>query len=201
MDHDFLKGEGRERPFTPPPEQPILHWLIALLTLLVIAYAGYRLMEQLSRGSPAAAIKPANVSSAPPTAQTPQQVPSNIPSKAGARIVTKCLSNGKTTYGDGDCPADAETSQVMTKENQNLMDAVRIPTTSPTADTSAQATVITRGKEDARYTATKAECAAWDERVKYLDAMARQPLDGPTQDWIRSERKNARDRQARIPCR
>lgn len=48
--------------------------------------------------------------------------------------------------------------------------------------------------------AKKAECAAIDSRVEQLDAMARQPQSAATQDWIRSERKAARDRQFRLRC-
>jgi len=203
VDHDFLRGENRERPFTPPPEQSLLRWLIALLILLALAYAGNRIFQQLSHDPPAAVIKPAAVARSPATAQAPLQIPS--PSitepKAGSPVVTKCLSNGRTTYSDGSCPAGAKTSQVITKENLNLMDSIRIPMAPPATELPVKSAAITQSKPNPDYAAMKAECAAWDERIKYLDAMARQPLDGTTQDWIRGERKNARDRQARIPCR
>jgi hypothetical protein len=88
----------------------------------------------------------------------------------------------------------------VTRENLNLMNAARIPDASPTAEPAAQPTVTTQSKPNFDYAAMKAECAALDERIKYLDAMARQPLDGQTQDSIRGERKKLRDRQARIPC-
>ncbi len=44
-------------------------------------------------------------------------------------------------------------------------------------------------------------CEALDQRVAHLDAMARQPQSGPTQDWITAERKKARDQQFRLRCR
>lgn len=200
MDHDFLKGGDRERPFTPPPEQPILRWLGALLTLLALAYAGYRVIEWQRYSPPAAAIKP--VSAPPSRTMEREPIParSSTAPEVGARIVTKCLSNGKTTYSDGTCAAGEKTSQVLTEKNHNLMDAVRVPAALPAVEPSTQLAVITQGNQKPDYAAMKAECAAWDERVKYLDAMARQPLDGQTQDLIRSERKQVRDRQARIPC-
>lgn len=201
MDHDFLKGDDRERPFTPPSELPILRWLGVLLILLALVYAGYRLIEWRGYRSPAAATKPASVAPSQTTEQAPRQASSSTTPEAGTRVVTKCLANGKTTYNDGDCAVGAKTSHVVTKETLNLMDAVRIPATPSVEELSAQSIVITQGKPAPDYAAMKAECAAWDERVKYLDALARQPLDGQTQDWIRSERKNARDRQSRIPCR
>lgn len=201
MDHDFLRGEDRERPFAPPPEQPTLRWLGALLTLLALAYAGYRLTEWFSYRPPTAVTTPATVAPSRATEQVSKQALSNAASEAGTRLVTKCQFNGKTTYGDGNCAAGEKTSQVATKENHNLMDAVRIPVTSPAAEPPAQSTVITQDTQNPDYAAMKAECAAWEERIKYLDALARQPLDGQTQDSIRSERKKIRDRQAHIPCR
>lgn len=45
-----------------------------------------------------------------------------------------------------------------------------------------------------------AECRSLDARVNYLDSMARQPQSGAMQDWIRSERKIARDRQFSLRC-
>lgn len=44
-------------------------------------------------------------------------------------------------------------------------------------------------------------CEALDQRVVHLDAMARQPQSGRTQDWISAERKKARDEQFRLRCR
>lgn len=47
---------------------------------------------------------------------------------------------------------------------------------------------------------TKDECAALDARIRHLDALARRPQSGPSQDRISAERKEARDRQFRIKC-
>jgi hypothetical protein len=47
---------------------------------------------------------------------------------------------------------------------------------------------------------TGGECALLDEHIKRLDAMARQPQSGATQDWIRTERQAARSRQAHLRC-
>ena len=59
---------------------------------------------------------------------------------------------------------------------------------------------VTRGAERTLQPSTsapsnKAECAALDSRVSELVDMARQPHSAASQDWIRSERKSARDRQ------
>jgi hypothetical protein len=46
----------------------------------------------------------------------------------------------------------------------------------------------------------KSECRSLDARITQLDGMARQPQGAQTHDWIRSERKQARDRQFEIRC-
>jgi hypothetical protein len=48
--------------------------------------------------------------------------------------------------------------------------------------------------------AKRAECSALDQHIIDLDSMARQPQSAATQDWIRSERKTARDRQFELRC-
>jgi hypothetical protein len=48
--------------------------------------------------------------------------------------------------------------------------------------------------------ANRAQCKSLDARVEQLDAMARQPHSAQTQDWIRGERKAARDRQFALRC-
>ena len=50
------------------------------------------------------------------------------------------------------------------------------------------------------HAARHSECKALDARVMHLDAMARQPQGAQMHDWIRSERKQARDRQFEIRC-
>lgn len=50
------------------------------------------------------------------------------------------------------------------------------------------------------HAARQSECTSLDARVTHLDAMARQPQGAQTHDWIRSERKRARDRQFEIRC-
>lgn len=59
-------------------------------------------------------------------------------------------------------------------------------------------TVVT-GRSDAAQDRSM-ECKALNDRVAWLDAFARQPLSASQQDWVRSERKSARDRQFRQHC-
>lgn len=46
----------------------------------------------------------------------------------------------------------------------------------------------------------QAECRSLDAHVNHLDSLARQPQSGAMQDWIRGERKKARDRQFGLRC-
>lgn len=46
----------------------------------------------------------------------------------------------------------------------------------------------------------KAQCAALEAQVIHYHAMARQPQTAQRQDWIRQQRKKARDQQARLRC-
>ncbi len=45
-----------------------------------------------------------------------------------------------------------------------------------------------------------AECASLAQTILNLDAQARQPQSGQTQDWIKGRRKEARDQQFRLQC-
>lgn len=46
----------------------------------------------------------------------------------------------------------------------------------------------------------KSQCEALDERVRHLDSMGRAGSLYYDLDWIRSQRKDARDRQFRLRC-
>lgn len=48
--------------------------------------------------------------------------------------------------------------------------------------------------------ANAGECRALDERVSWLDSLGRIGGGGYTMDWIREERRKARDRQFRVGC-
>lgn len=60
------------------------------------------------------------------------------------------------------------------------------------------APTVTRGNH--QIVDKSAECQALEESIRQLDAMARQPQTGYTQDWIRNERMKARSRQAALRC-
>jgi len=203
MDHDFLKGDNRERPFTPPPEHPFLRWLGALLTLLVLLYAGYRVTEWMNDRSPAAPTKQAptasNNANGPTTAPPPRTSAPSV-SDPETRTVTKCVVNGKTSYGDGSC-AGGVTTQITTKANHNQMAAVRPEVPVQTEAPVSQATTVTADEPKSSAMEIKSRCEALEAKIASLDAMGRQPQTLQTYDWIRDERKKARDEQFRIHCK
>lgn len=208
IDHDDI-SEGRQRPFSPPPER--FSTLSKVLIFLVVLFLLYTAADWKLNQHPAKPVStPLATTPAPVSRPTEPAAPSVPPTPAyssaaeapgGTRSITKCIVNGKTSYGDTSCATGAKATQIVTKENHNLMAAVHATAITKPEETAQPPAVIAQSDQGLDQLAMKAECKAWDERIKYLDAMARQPQSGQTQDWIREERKKARDRQARIPCR
>jgi hypothetical protein len=204
VDHDFLKGDDRERPFAPPPEQPVFRWLGALLALLALAYSGYRLIEWFNyRPPPAAAIKEPMVSS--PATERPLARPPRpgapLVLDPDTRTVTKCVINGKTSYGDSSCGSAGVATQVTTKANHNLMAAVRPQAPAQIKEPSGQPATVKKDESSSSATGIKIRCEALEAKIASLDAMGRQPQTLQMYDWIRDERKKARDEQFRMPCK
>lgn len=209
IDRDYIREEVRQSPFSPPPERfSLISKVLIFVVVLFLLYkvADWKLSQRAAESlSTPSSVTPAPVSSPPESAaQSFPQTPSysNTPDATGStRTITKCIVNGKTSYGDAGCAAGAKVTQIVTKENHNLMAAVRVPV--PTKeDTPAQSlSVVTQNDPGVDHAVMKAECNALEERIKHLDSIARQPQSGQMQDWIREERKKTRDRQSRIPCR
>lgn len=211
MDRDYMHDKSRRsRPFSPPPERfkwgtlGIVLFFVALLFFLYKAAdwkLSHRPAPQPVAESPHQAAQP---SSPAPRPDLPMQPAYPSPSNAAAGIsqVTKCVTNGRTSYGDAACPQGSASSQVTTRANHNLMAAVQ-----PTAVSAAEATATTQRivEVQADFTSDaagqKTECARLDSQIKHWDSMARQPQGAQTQDGISEQRKQARDRQFRIRCR
>ncbi len=208
IDRDYM-NDGRQRPFSPPPERfSTLSKILIFLVLLFLLYtaADWKLNQHAAKPvstplatTPAPLSRPTE-SVAPSVPQTPVYS-SATESPGGTRSVTKCTVNGKTSYGDASCVAGAKATQIVTRENHNLMAPVRVQAVTKTEEPAHPPSVVAQSDQSIDQAAMKAECMALEERIKYLDAMARQPQSGQMQDRIREDRKNARDRQARIPCR
>lgn len=202
MDPDFMKGSQREQPFTPAPDRSLTPWFAALFLFACIAGLGYNLIDWRGQ-TPGASNKPvaAKPDPTPPVQQSqPQQAPPTAPDP-GTRIVTKCVTNGKTTYGDGGCAQGATATPLTTKADYNLvagMTPAQMNAANRIKPESASLSVFSQNGNSPPTSA--GDCKGLDEYIKYLDAMARQPQSASVQDWIRDERKKARDRQFAIHC-
>ncbi len=211
MDRDYMKREERERPFSPLPERSSTSTLKMVLIFLAVLYGLFKISSLLLDTGGYSFNKPPLVKSSPSIINTePRQLSFPPPernqyntedARPGSRTITKCIVNGKTSYGDAGCPSGSTTTQVVTKSNHNLMAAIPVPVVAQAAEPFDPLPLIVQSNADSNYAAIKSECEALNKRIEYLDAMARQPLSGQTHDWIRDERKKARDRQFHIPCR
>lgn len=213
MDRDYMHEKRRERPFSPPPERFKLGTLGMVLVYVGVLFflykvAGWKLNHRAAeRVSPPIAESVRNT--VPQPMQTPTQplpvqpahVYSNTPNAtAGITPVAKCIVNGKTSYSDGSCPEGSVSSHIVTRDNHNLMAAVR-----PEAVQQTQSPVNPYRTEVQTHffnpaAAQKSECQALEAQIQHWDAMARQPQSGQMQDWIREQRNRARDRQFSIRC-
>ena len=210
MDRDYMHEKRRQRPFSPPPERfstlsKVLVFVVALFVLYKIA--DWKLTQQAAslaaQPTPPAAPKAVQRPAEAPTTVFPPVPPyqSTSSQTANSQIVTKCVVNGKTSYGDSACPQGAVKTQVTTRADQNLMTAVRPVAVMQTEEAVRHPAAVARSTPSPDAAAKKAECQALNAQIEHLDSMSRQPQSAQMQDWIKEERKKARDQQFRLSCR
>lgn len=209
MDRDYMHEKHHRRPFGPPPERSTTSTLLMVLFFVAALFLLYKLadwqinkraVEPVGKQAPA----PANQTAQRPTEPSAKPFPPlphrHTPeSTAGTRIVTKCVVNGKTSYGDSSCAQGAITTQVNTRADHNLMAAVHPSVVLPTIETVSQPT-LAQYSPPSDAAAKKTECQLLNAEIENLDAMSRRPQGPQMLDWIRDQRKKARDRQFRMPC-
>lgn len=211
MDRDYMHDKSRRsRPFSPPPERFTWGTLGMVLVFVALLLFLYKVAEWKLNGQPVpqpvveSAPQPAPPSITAPRRTPPMQLAYPSPSNTAAGIsqVTKCVTNGRTSYGDAACPQGSVSSQLTVRANHNLMAAIR-----PTVASPAEATptpppmVAVQANPINDATARKTQCEALDLQIRYWDSRARQPQGAQTQDWISEQRKQARDQQFRMGCR
>ena len=197
MDPDFTKHNDHDTPFRPSPEKSITPWLLALVFVAGLLYVGYQSIDW-AKDKPAQSKAPP-ITAAPTTAPQPAQPQAPSPD-AGSRVVTKCTGNGRTTYSDSDCPQGSATSKVITKADLNIVAGLTPAEQATVKRLDEQAaTAITIAQTSPAVTSAS-ECKVLDALIANLDASARQPQSMQMQDWIRDQRKRARDRQFAIRC-
>ena len=223
MDRDYMHERRPERAFTPAPEKSAVNTLFMVLVFVAALFLLYKLADwQLGKRPTGSAdqsvravqaVQPTPRQTSPradtsPLALAAQREPNPYPEAseptAGNRMITKCLVNGKTSYGDDPCAGGAVTTQVSTRADHNIMKPVHVSRTTQTTQTettfSPAPVVIAQNTAASDYAAKKFECQSLDAHIRYLDSMSRQPQGAQMMDWIRDERKKTRDRQFRIPC-
>ena len=218
MDRDYMNERRARQAFNPAPKKSAANTLFIVLVFVAALFFLYKLADwQLNKRASGIAAQ-----STPKAQRTPNQPPAGqepfaLPRESGLRpyqdhdapappasnrVVTKCIVNGKTSYSDAPCASGAVATQVTTRADHNIMAPVRVAASTTTETTYSPAPVaVAQNTAPSDYAAKKLECDSLDARVQYLDSMSRQPQGAQTMDWIRDERKKARDRQFRIPCR
>ncbi len=212
MERDYMHEKRRKRPFSPPPARSGTSTLAMVLIFVAVLFGLYKIADWklnhragdlASQQTAETAAKTATKPAAPAT-QAFIPAPNSMPdATAGTQRVTKCVTNGKTSYGDGPCAQGAVVSQVRTRTDHNLMAAVRPETVSVTpteARISPRIVVAQNNPAADAAAAKKAECQFLNAEIKRLDALSRQPQGPQMQDWIRNERKMTRDKQFRLSC-
>ena len=211
MDRDYMRDSERQKTFTKHRTSTSIEWLFKISAFVVILYVGFKFSHRLDiqrrpvdKPVPAVVI-PATTQLAAPIAApqpSPQAIIYSQPyiKPAHETVVIKCIVQGKVSYGDATCPLGAITRNIATNSNQNVMVAVKAPVAEEVTNAPQTFPLYAQNQPNAAYVAVKAECTALEERIKYLDSLARQPQSGQTQDWIRGERDKARSRQFSLKC-
>lgn len=159
------------------------------------------------------------VSNAPPLPQTPSAAPPESPKTVPARTRTeivqdaqprsgalsKCTIQGKTVYSDTNCPVGSKAEKIALHETAGIVSPAREALEDWAAKRHAQERneeIITQKIVAANgpQTTKSDECQWLSERIDTLDARARQPQTGQMQDWIKDQRRGARDRQYALRC-
>lgn len=197
MDPYFTKIGDRDAPFRPKADKGITPWLIAVFFVAGLLYLGYKSIDW-GKKKPMQN-KPPVITSAPTPSPLPTQ-PQAPSTDTGNRVVTKCISNGKTTYSDHGCPQGSATSQVLTKADLNIVAGLTPEEQATVKRLDSQAATEATISQNSPVVTNASECKAWDAQIANLDAMARQLQSMSMQDWIRDQRKRARDRQFALRC-
>ncbi len=74
------------------------------------------------------------------------------------------------------------------------------PATSPGGTSTQTTTTTTTTTTTVNGQGKAQECKALEAHITQLDAQARQPQTAQTQDWLRSQKQKARDRQFQLRC-
>jgi hypothetical protein len=196
-----------ERSLRPMPERRWWLWVALALLLVFVALRGAEwLLAQQQGVQPAISSTAVRLPSVPSPADAGALPPS--PAKLSRSLesygVTKCTSAaGKAEYSDGSCPAGSRATTVWVQPDVNLADGMSAAERE--ASMRSNSAVAAQTQQHERRVAQNTgdaldECAALNARIKWIDAVARQPQSTRTQDELARERRAAQDRQFRLRC-
>lgn len=209
-DHDPLRERREamtawERGLRPKRDRHWALWLALAALLVFLLFRGAEwLLAQRASSQPAQqrpAAPPAPIGRAAPVPPSP----SPAPAPPDTFEVTKCLTpSGKAAYSDGPCPPGSRATTVRLRRDVNIADGMSI--SEREASNRSNAAIAERQQQYERQVARNvdsvmAECSQLEERIKWIDAVARQPQGTYSQDRLRNERQVTRNEQFRLGCR
>jgi hypothetical protein len=199
-----------EQLFRPPSSsnRPLILAAVAMVVLLLLAISNEwpTFLRTGAERSKLASVAPPALSSGTPGRSDPLSGESPTKDSLRQEQVTKCLSSaGAAAYVDGGCPPGTRSSSITVRPDSNLADGMSAAEREASVrENRALAQAQAEGERPTAMAAypspTAAECASLDAAVRALDAQARQPLAAQMQDWVRAQRKSARDRQFALRC-
>ena len=228
-DRDYMRTD-RSSPFGRPRSSPLWTVLGALCGILAIAYFAMQGHERRTGEpdarhptltapvvAPRAEARPDPFKGDPTWHAGPRPAIEDPtgPTQGSTRVVYKCVVNGRVTYsGPNDCRGGTASSlEIAAGPDSVAVAAARIAAqrevASPAEPEAAQrrqraaddaAAPVAAMQERQQADARRTECALLDQQIRDLDSQARQPSSGQVQDWIRSQRADARTRQFRLHC-
>lgn len=224
-DRDYMRDRQRDangrssRPFTRNPEASAAGTLWIVLAWVVIFFALFKAFSWWQVHKPVPVRPPDNerrrvslpepvplsLPESAPSAEQPSPVYPYQPDQARveSRSVTKCVGRTGTSYADGPCPNGATSTTVTTYTGLNLSDGLptvsRTPQPVPVERVTVNVPVIAPPVA-VSISNVQAECAGLTSELHQLDARARQPQSGQSQDWIRDKQRALRARKFELRC-
>jgi hypothetical protein len=127
------------------------------------------------------------------------------PESAHAPSVFKCIVNGQTVYSDSACGTAAATKRLVLADSSSGFasppkERLEDLTAKRAASEQAYQRTIQAQPAEIYVDTRKAECDRLGKHIEWLDALARVPQSGQSQDWIRTEKSRAQTRQFDLHC-
>ena len=207
----YNKSEGASRPKTMDPqywqrekpfsgaqhEMSFVAKLVITIVLLLMAAMTYRYQAQIVR-----LLRPET--STPKPLDVAIQSPAVVPKSATAGDAQSAPVNPQpsaqiyrcgSSYSHSPCPNGQQLEVPINQHRDAVARQQR-----DRAHAIANEQIVSVAPRATGGKANASECQSLDERVNWLDSLGRIGGGGYTMDWIREQRRLARDRQFRIGC-